>query len=229
MYLNGFIRRASQNIFEYQAPVDYLQRRGLNADDIRKYSLGFVRYARIPNDGSDDYKALFNSTYELRALQNKILFPLKNILGHVNGLVVRSMEKKLYKQYFMSEARAIGAFFGLYEALPYIQKTGKVFVHEGAFDAISFAKVYPNTVSSLTSFLNEQQFETLRFFADKIILVYDNDKAGHIGADKTIETYGEKNVEIVYLGDDDSNKYLQMMGFDRFRTYVKSKIPSYLT
>jgi len=228
MFLNEFLRRASKIIFEYVEPITYLKKRGIEEADIRKYGLGYVRLASVKEDGSEDYRALSESTYNFRLWQNKILFPIKNILGVAHGVCTRDLEKKRYVQYFLSEAKKIGAFFGLFEALPYIRKTKKVFVHEGAINSISFAKVFPNSISSLTSFLNEQQFETLSFICGKIILVYDGDKAGYIGIDKTIKLYGDRFIDHVNLGSDDSNVYLQMLGLSRFESYVRSKVPIYL-
>jgi len=228
MYLDEFVTKANKTLPEYPEPLKYLRGRGISAGDIEKYTLGFLKIARVKKSSSQDYKTLFASTNEFRSLQNRLIFPLRNVLGRVNGLVVRSLEKKKYTQYFMSEAKSIGAFFGLYEALPYIKSTKKVFVHEGAVDAISFAKVFPNSVSSLTSFLNEAQYEMLRFFADKIILVYDSDKAGAIGVYKMRQAYGEKHIEHIYIGDSDSNACLNMLGLERFKTFIKTRVPTLL-
>jgi len=225
MFLNDFTKRASHSLRDYEDPKKYLYGRGLTDEDIKKFEIGYVRIATIKKDESEDYKSLWESTYEFRSLQKRIIFPLKNILGSVHGLCTRDLEHKRYTQYFLSEAKRIGAFFGLYEALPHIRRTQKVFVHEGAFDTISFAKVFPNTISSLTSFLNEQQYELLRFFADKIILVYDKDKAGNSGVRKSIEYYGDRYLEQIYVGADDSNTYLQMLGPERFGRYIRSKVP----
>jgi len=228
MFLDEFVRRASKIIFGYQAPLQYLSGRGIVEEDIKKYSIGYVRFATVKEENSEDYRTLSEDTYKFKLLQNKILFPIRNILGGVHGLCIRDIDKKRYKQLFLSEAKKIGAFFGLYEALPYIYKTKKVFVHEGAIDAISFAKVFPNSVSSLTSFLNEPQYELLSLICDKIILVYDDDKAGHIGENKMKEYYGEKLIEAVHIGSDDSNTYLKMLGPQNFEKYIKDKIPRYL-
>lgn len=228
MYLDDFVQRASQTLIGYEEPLSYLKRRGVDEEDVRHYSIGFCKIVRIPKSNSPDYKLLFEASNEFRGLKGKILFPLRNVLGHVNGLVVRRTDKKQYTQYFLTEAKKIGAFFGLYEALPHIQRTKKVFVHEGAFDAISFAKVFPNTLSSLTSYLNEQQYELLRFFADKIIVIYDKDEAGYSGVHKMTEAYGTRHIETVFLGDSDANQYHQTMGMEKFSKFLKSRIPSIL-
>jgi len=225
MILNDFVTKASHSIFEHETPLKYIRTRGLSDDDIRRFLIGYLRVAKIRKEESEDYRALSERTYGFKSLQNKIIFPLRNILGNVHGLCTRDIEHKRYTQYFLEEAKNIGTFFGIYEALPYIRKTRKVFVHEGAFDAMSFARVFPNSISSLTSFLNEQQYELLRFYADKIILVYDRDSAGSSGIRKSFEYYGEKYLDRIYLGADDSNSYLQRLGSVRFEQYVRSKVP----
>lgn len=228
MFLNEFVRRANNIIFDYDEPIQYLNGRGIVEADIKAYSLGYVRHATVKKQDSEEYRALSEGTYGFRLLQKKILFPLRNILGAVNGICTRDISQKRYNQFFLSEASKIGAFFGLCEALPHIDKTRKVFVHEGAIDAISFAKVFPNSISSLTSFLNEAQYEHLTLLCDKIILVYDDDPAGHTGEYKMNKYYGNKYIEAVYIGSDDSNTYLRMQGPKKFEEYIRSKIPKYL-
>lgn len=228
MFLNEFVRRANSIIHEYKEPVQYLSGRGIVEADIQSYSLGYVRIANIKKEDTEDYKTLSDDTYQFRLFQNKIIFPLRNILGSVNGVCTRDINQKRYTQYFLSEARKIGAFFGLYEALPHISRTKRVFVHEGAINAMSFAKIFPNTISSLTSFLNEAQYECLSMVCDKIVLVYDDDAAGHTGEYKMKKYYGEKHIESVFIGVDDSNAYLKLLGLQKFETYIKSKIPKYL-
>ena len=228
MYLDDFAKKASTTIWEYEEPQKYLESRGFERQDVEHFGLGFVKVARIPKSSSQDYVAFCEATDNLRRLQGKILFPLRNILGNVHGFETRSLKEKLYVQYFLPEAKKAGAMFGLIEALPHIIRTKRVFVHEGAFNAMAFARIFPNTVSSLTSFLSAPQYELLMFFADKIILIYDRDKAGEIGVRKMAAAYGAKHLDNIFLGDDDANKYLQMFGREKFEGFIRSKIPKVL-
>jgi len=225
MYLDDLVRKANRSIFEYPVPLKYLYKRGLADEDIKNFFLGYTKLARIPEADCEDYRYLYDSTYKFKSLQNKIIFPLHNLLGRVNGIETRDLEKKRYVQYLLSEAKLLGSFFGIAQALPSIQKTKKVFVHEGAINSISFSKVFPNSISSLTSFLNEQQYETLRFLADTIILVFDDDSTGNLGVAKMTERYGPQYLSSVNLGSGDSNSLLSSMGIDKFRKYVTSKVP----
>lgn len=225
MYLDGFINRASKSIFNHDKALKYLKRRGITEEDILKYSIGYLKYAKVNAVDSEDFQYLKERTWNFKGLQNRIIFPLRNVLGRVNGLILRDIDAKKYVQIFFKEAKKIGGFFGLKEALPHIMETRKVFVHEGAIDCISFAKVFPNSVSVLTSLVNEQQFETLRFFADKIILVFDNDKPGKIGTYKAFKYYGQDRIHAINIGYGDTNKCLQTLGEKKFTRYIKSKIP----
>jgi len=225
MYLDPFVRRANEAIFRYEEPLEYLNDRGITKDEIRKYSLGYLNIANIKDDETEEYKRFKEQTYNFRALEKKLLIPLKNILGKVNGVITRDLKEKRYKQFFLKEAKDIGTFFGLYEALPEICKQRKVFVHEGAIDAISFAKVFPNSISVLTSRINECQYETLRFFADTIILVFDEDSPGKHGVDTMYKLFGKKHLYTVSIGFNDSNACLQRMGLESFKRYMRNKVP----
>lgn len=224
MYLDEFVANANKRIFDYEDPLKYLSGRGFGKDDIVKFGFGYLKVAKIKKENSPDYKALHDSTYGFKTLESKIIIPLRNILGKVNGLVVRSIKEKKYNLYLLKEARDIGGWFGLYEALPYAIKTGKIFIHEGALNSVSFSKVFNNTASSLTSFINDQQYETLRMFVDKIILVYDEDKAGEIGVAGLKKRYG-KYIDSISIGYDDTNSCLQKMGETSFVKYIKNKVP----
>jgi len=225
MYLDTFVEKANKIIFSYPDPMSYLNKRGITEYDIKKFSLGYVKSANMKVCDSDDYIYIKEATYGFRGLQNRIVIPLRNILGHTNGLIVRDITKKHYVQYFLKEAKNIGAFFGLYEALPHIFKTKKVFVHEGAFNSISFSKVFPNSIACLTSILNENQYELLLMFASKIILVFDADDPGSYGMSKIFERFGDKHITTVSLGYNDTNDCYQKMDLEKFKKYITNKVP----
>jgi DNA primase len=228
VYLDGVVKRANESIFLYPEALEYLKGRGITEEEIKKYSVGYTKVFNVPNDGSDDYKFLKGDSYNFRGIEKKIIFPLKNLLGHTNGIVIRDITRRLFRQFFLTEARNIGAFFGLYEALPYIYETRKVFVHEAAIDCITFAKVFKNSVSVLTSFVNEQQYDCLSLLADRIILVFDSDEPGRHGVNKCLKMYGTDKIYNIDIGYKDSNRCLQKLGNDEFVRYIKARVPIFL-
>jgi DNA primase len=227
VYLNSFTDMCHSTFPKYGEALAYMRSRSLSLEDINKYGIGYTKLGSVPKSSSEDYQYLHDKTYGFKYLRERLIFPLRNMLGSVNGMVTRETNDKgrRYIVYLLQEAKKIGGFFGLYEALPHIMRTKKVFVHEGAIDVASFSKVFPNTVSCLTSFINEAQFETLDMLADKIILVYDNDKAGEYGVRKMKETYGASKIDSLSLGDGDANSYLQIKSPEEYKRFITSKIP----
>lgn len=228
MYLDGLVDRASRSAMEHEEAVNYMASRGFSTDDMAKWGIGYTRVAKPPKSRSPDYEMLKEASYGFRRLENRILIPLRNMLGNVNGLQTRVLSEKKYMQFLLSEAKAIGAFFGLREALPEIRRTRRVFVHEGAFNCMAFSKAFSNSVACLTAFLGKAQYELLDFLVDLIIVVFDEDKAGDIGRYKMEEEYGTSKIEFVSMGESDSNDLLKVMGPDRFVKHVRYRVPSTL-
>jgi len=225
VYLDNLVDRATRSGVEHKEAVAYMQKRGFSISDMIRWGIGYTRVVRVPKSESPDWLMLKEATYGFRGLENRMIIPLRNMLGNVNGLQTRALGDKRYVQILMSEAKSVGAFFGLREALPAIREKRKVFVHEGAFNAMSFSRAFPNSIACLTAFLGRQQYELLKFLVDKIIIVFDNDKAGDIGRDKIEEEYGLSGIEFVSLGDSDANDLLKVMGMRRFIDHMKSRVP----
>jgi DNA primase len=145
-----------------------------------------------------------------------------DVLGRVLGLFGRAIDSKEFKFFLTKEAKYIGALLGLHQALNYIYDTEKVFVVEGPFDLLSFRKVFPNTVSSITAGLYENQYKILNFYARTIITVFDSDTAGKEAAEKALNRW--KNVINVNLGYHDPNDCFRSMSFKKYQEYVRRKV-----
>lgn len=225
MYLDGFVEYSNRTFFKHEEPQRYMYNRGLNKEDIENYTIGYTKFAKIKKTKDIDYKMLLDSTYNFKMLENRIIIPLRNLIGNVNGLVVRSIKEKRYNLYLMEEAKKIGHFFGLFEVLNVILDKNIVFVHESAIDSISFSKVFQNSISTLTSFINDQQYEILTMLVDKIVLVFDPDKPGRTGQRELFKRYGRKHLDSIFIGYSDSNNCLRIGGLKNFQSYIRSKVP----
>jgi len=233
VYLDQLIERGSRNIDKFPDVLKYLMAdRMITYEEIKKYSLGYTAIANIAGSG-EDYDTFKKDTYGFKALEKKLLIPLKNLRGNSNGVIIGRIKQELnedgskkpkYRQLFLKEAKDNGAFFGLHEALPSILETGVVYITEGAIDCISLAKVLPNTVSVLTSFMTEEQYWTLSMIADKIVVVFDSDEAGRNGVDIIKNKYKSKNITSKDVGYNDVNAALLVLGEQGFESYVRKKI-----
>ena len=224
MFLDPLVNRASSSLRNHDVVVKYLiDERKLKMEEVAKYRLGYTSMPVLNNDNSEDWASFMEETRKLFFLQKKLLIPLENSAGTVNGIITRSIVKDdphRYGQFLTPEAKNIGAFFGLPQAIPSILKTGVVFVAEGAIYCITLARHYPNTVSTLTSFVNEEQMWTLKLLAETIVLVFDPDDPGRKGVEIVLAKYGSKGVYSREFGSGDPNKCLQKLGDEKFKTLL---------
>jgi DNA primase len=215
MFLDVLAQNLNGALSRYDVAKEYLRSRGVTEEEIKEFKLGYTRIISIPKEESQDYENFVKETYKGRAFEQKIVFPLRDILGRVIGLFGRSLDTKEFKFYLTQEGKYTGAFVGLFSALPYIYETGKVFVVEGPFDLMAFRKVYKNTVGALTAGLSDAQHDILSFFAEQIVTVFDSDKAGKYATDQAQRKWD--NVFSVDLGGwKDPDKCLKDMGLIKF-------------
>lgn len=231
MFLDHIVKTCAQSIFRYPLVLDYLHSRLVTDDEIKYHELGYNKIISVPEESSDDYKRYCTECYNGRKLENKVLFPIKDVLGRVVGVTGRAVETKDFKVFVTEEAKFTGFFFGLHHALPYIHKENKVYVVEGYFDYLALAKVFPNTVAALTAGISEAQYDLLQLYCDKIVTVFDEDKTGHMGtekaplhAERVKESWLPKDVSPMRLGNyKDPAKCLETLGVSKFREFILKK------
>jgi len=222
MFLDILTQNLHQSITRYPEVLKYLESRKVTTDDIKKYGLGFNKIIRVPEEDSPDHNRFMAECDKGRKYENRIVFPLRDMLGNVVGLVGRSIEVKDYKIWATNVAKESGFFFGLDVALPHVYTENKVFTVEGTFDSVAFAKVFPNTIGTLTSGMNELQYALLNLFCDTIITVFDSDGPGQRGTDKALERF--KGVCSVNLGYKDPASIIERMGPEKFRSYILKRV-----
>ena len=190
MFLDTLINNLHKSIYRFPEVIRYLHSRHVTDEEIAKHKIGYNKIVGIPEDPGEDRKRMMEECYRGRKLEQKIIFPIRDVMGNTVGLVGRSVITKDFKIYVTEIAKYMGFFFGLYEALPYVYKKNKIYVVEGKFDYFALSKVFPNTVATLTSWLSEAQYGFLRCFCDTIVVVFDSDEAGVRGSEKASEYEG---------------------------------------
>lgn len=231
MFLDHIIKNCSQSIYRYPHVLDYLHSRLVTDEEIKYHELGYNKIICVPEESSEDYKRFCIECYKGKKLENKILFPIKDILGNIIGVSGRSVETKEFKVFVTEEAKYTGFFFGLYHALPYIYKENKVYVVEGYFDFLALVKVFPNTVATLTAGISESQYNLLQLYCNKIVTVFDEDSTGHKGTekaplhtDKIKESWLPRDICPMRLGNyKDPAKCLETLGVNKFKEFIMKK------
>ena len=221
MFLDTLVKNLHHSIFRYDEVLSYLKYREVTEKDIEKFDLGFGKVVTVPDDETSDRQRFMDESWKGRKFENKLIFPIKDPIGRVVGIIGRSIDTKGFKIYVTNEAKFSGFFFGLYEALPCIYEKNRVYIVEGPFDSMAFSKVLPNTVATLTAKLHESQYELLNFYCDNIITVFDSDKAGKDGTEKALKY---ENVHSMFLGYKDPSKCLEELKLDKFKKFVMDKL-----
>jgi DNA primase len=221
MFLDSLVEQCYKSLPRYSEALDYLHSRGVTDEEIKLFKLGFRRVITVADDGTEDFKNFVKETNNGRSLENKIIFPLYDMLGQIVGIFSRAVETKEFKFYLTQEAKFSGVFFGFWQSLPEIYKTGRVFTVEGPFDFFAFRKAYTNSVATLTAGLSDAQYNLLHFFAENIVTVFDSDKAGRRAAAEAQQWPGIKSVE---LGFKDPNACLKYWDQKKFIERVKEKV-----
>jgi DNA primase len=177
-FLDHLVSSLHRSIHRHPDVLKYLHSRGVTAENIEEYNVGYSTVISVADDGSEDRKRFMEETHNGRYLEGFIVFPITDALGRNVGLICRSAKEKFYKKFICDEAKFTGFFFNFGKALPHIYKTGTAFIFEGSFDCVPFANYYPNSLASLTAGISDTQYELLNYYCKKIITVFDVDSAG---------------------------------------------------
>lgn len=221
MFLKILIDKLYESIFRYEDALNYLKSRHVTEEEISLFRIGYSRVVVPVNDGTEDYNCFVSETHKGRDFESKIVFPLLDMLGNPVGLLGRSLTTKEFKLFITPEGKYTGVFFGLFQALPLVYQSKRVFTVEGPFDFLAFRKVFANVVATLTAELTESQHDILSLFAKEIVTVFDSDKPGRVAAERAEKW---KDVRTACLGWKDPDAGLKYLDFKKFSEHVKRKI-----
>jgi len=221
MFLDDLTLTLHKSLPRYPEALAYLQSREVTDEDILKFRLGYSKVISVPDDGSADRKRFMGETKNGRKMEGQITFPLLDAVGRTIGVGRRKIEEKAYKTFVTDEAKEVGFVFGMHQALPFIYHENRVYVVEGYFDLIAFSKVFPNTVATITSGINDLQYEQLCMYCDTIVVCFDSDAPGEYGRDKALK-WGD-NVRSMSLGYKDPARCLEVLKLDGFKKYVHGR------
>ena len=180
--------------------VDYLDSRGFDSSDIKKYAISFIdsdlekfyKYCKKNEINNHDLKRLgFMSSNGNFLFKNRILFPILNIRTETVAFGGRALEDFGPKYLNSSESLLYKKNKNLYftsDFISSIKKKGYVFLVEGYFDVLALNKLgYSNVASPSGTALTTQQLELLSRYTKKLLLCFDNDEAGLAATERVLE------------------------------------------
>jgi DNA primase len=184
----------------------YLESRGLSAETIKEWQIGFapegfhVLEGFLIKKGFSE-KELVDSGVCSKSERggvydrffNRITFPIKNYSGEVVGFTARQLvDDKKSAKYINSPETLIYSkskvIFGLYEAKQAIRKADAVVVVEGNMDVISAHQAgFKNVVASSGTAFTYEQLQILSRLTKNLKFAFDTDAAGVVATRRALE------------------------------------------
>lgn len=226
-----------------QAAREYLEQRGFTPETLRKFSVGFAL------DSWDALLTALSRKFPQQILlaaglikqrdggsgcydtfRHRVMFPIRDETGRTiafGGRIMPGADDRTAKYLNSPETPLFHksrAIFGLDLAKQRIVETKTVAVVEGYTDVV-MAHQYgaTNVVSILGTAMTEQHVSLLRRFADRIVLLFDADRAGEAAVNRTVELFLTQPIEIAVASIPqglDPDEFLLRDGLDAFNALL---------
>ncbi|BDS12712.1 DNA primase [Aureispira anguillae] len=163
------------------------------------------------------------------AYRNRVLFPIHNPSKAIVGFAGRAMNDDQIK-YLNSPKSEVyhkeQLLYGLAQQLSAIKKTKTMYLVEGYWDVLSlYDGGFLGAVATGGTSLSKQQAKLINRYAERVVLLYDGDKAGIEAAIKNLPTLIELglHVDIIALPEkQDPDSYIREIGAEGFTIYCKT-------
>ena len=236
--------------YQQQLPLNipaqsYLQQRGLSADIIDRFQIGYV-----PNAMDTVYRQFGKTREEQQKLfdlgmlsrndrgnvydkfRNRIMFPIRDRRGRTvafGGRVLTDEKPKYLNSPETITYHKGSELYGLFEALQAEDSPQKLLVVEGYMDVVALAQFGVNyAVASLGTSTTSEQIQLLFRSTEQVICCYDGDRAGRDAAWRALENalpYLEdgRQLKFIFLPDDeDPDSFIRQYGKQGFEEYIEN-------
>ncbi|MDR2976752.1 MAG: DNA primase [Streptococcaceae bacterium] len=209
----------------------YLFERGVDERMMKLFNIGLspdltnFLYQSLSNKYDSQTLAnsgLFNYSNQqaFDVFNNRLMFAIHDQNGQTIGFSGRVWQKDDERpgKYVNTTTTPIfeksDVLYNLDHAKASVKKSKEVYLMEGFMDVIAAHKAgLQNVVAIMGTALTERHVKTLSFFAKKIILVTDGDKAGQAAIEKSLKVIHNLEVQIVKIPDaQDPDEYAHEHG-----------------
>ena len=190
-----YYHHALQSSSKGEMARGYVAKRGLSAETIKSFQLGFApegwdtikQYLKGKGYGEAELLAAGllverddGNNYD--RFRNRLMFPIRNIQGKVIGLGGRALDDSPSK-YINSPQTAVfdksSSLYGIDRAKTAIRQKDQVIIVEGYMDALTAHQHrYDNVVASMGTAITDKQLAILKNLTRNLILALDADTAG---------------------------------------------------
>ncbi|MBA8866125.1 DNA primase [Pantoea agglomerans] len=245
--LNGFYQQGLQQS-SAQPARDYLDRRGLSAEIINHFAIGYApagwdNVLKRFGKQSEDRESLMEAgmlvsndkgrTYD--RFRDRVMFPIRDKRGRVIGFGGRVLGNDTPK-YLNSPETPIfhkgRQLYGLYEAVKNHPEPARLLVVEGYMDVVALAQYgIDYAVASLGTSTTAEHIQLLFRSTDTVICCYDGDRAGREAAWRALETAlpymnDGRQLRFMFLPDgEDPDTLVRKEGKNAFEARMEQAMP----
>lgn len=196
-----------------KSALDYLKKRGLSAEIIERFNLGYapsrwdniinffsksaVPLAKVERSGLILPKKDRRGYYD--RFRDRVVFPIIDVSQNVIGFGGRVMDDSLPKYLNSPETPLYSksrSLYGLYLAKDKSRTTDCIYIVEGYLDLLTLHQHgIENAVATLGTALTVEHVRMLSRYVPRLILVYDSDEAGIRSARRCVDTFWQEHVD----------------------------------
>lgn len=184
----------------------YLEERGIDEETARSFGLGYasrrwdglLEAAVRAGFGAEDLEAAGLVLARERGdgwydrFRGRVMFPIADLSRRVLAFSGRTLDPEERAKYINSPETAFytkgKTLFGLQQAQRAIREREVAILVEGNFDVVALhARGVTHVCAALGTALTSDQARLLHRFTERVVLLYDGDRAGRAAADKALE------------------------------------------
>jgi len=225
----------------------YLRQRGYDAESVRQFQLGFaperwealarhLQEKGFPVEAVRDRLGLTRAGKEGRGdydlFRGRLMIPIYDVRGGVVALGGRVLDDSLPKYINSPESPVYHkgrVLYGLHTAREAMRRLGCGIVVEGYFDQMALHRNgFPHAVATCGTALTPDHARLLKRYTDRLLLLFDQDKAGRQAALRAMEVMLPEglSVAVVELTDgDDPDSFLVRHGAEAMAKRLEAAKP----
>lgn len=213
---------------------EYLKKRGITLDTIKKFKLGYApkniliqQALKKGNTTADLSKAGIITKTErgtfFEYMSERVVFPIFDVQGRVVAFGGRTLTEQNPKYLNTPETVVYSKssnLYGLFQTLPELRKIRKMIVLEGYMDVVIPQQFgIAGTVASLGTAFTQNHAKLIARYADSVTLLFDADDAGRTATQRALEILVENSIECLVSSlpeKVDADEFLNKNGKDKF-------------
>jgi DNA primase len=234
-------------IRNYPEAIEYFKSRGLAAETVRDFRLGysppgwtsFCSFAEKKSIGADALAACGlaikkddGSAYD--RFRDRVMFSLFDLSGRVVGFAGRGRDKDAMPKYLNSPETPIYRkkefLYGLNVTRQHIKDEKYALVVEGYMDFLTLYQAgIRNVVATSGTAMTAEHGHMLKRFAPAVVLVFDGDAAGQTAAQRGVFTLAPFDLDVSVLvlpPEEDPDSFVKKHGAEPFRALIEKARPS---